>query len=117
MNTPESDVRRLAVALLAGSFEKDAILLRTRTRVMKRSVRQEAVGLVLNEKLNSRRDEFDRLKAILHRCILRGPAAVNEGRHTDFHGHLRGRIQYIAQTNGGRLERLNRLFEQIDWSV
>ena len=106
---------RISVAVIA--MEEGFTVNHHKTRVMKRSVRQEAVGLVLNEKLNSRRDEFDRLKAILHRCILRGPVAVNEGRHTDFHGHLRGRIQYIAQTNGGRLERLNRLFEQIDWSV
>jgi len=87
-----------------------------KTRVMKRSVRQHAVGLVLNEKLNTRRDDFDRLKAILHRCILRGPAAVNSGQHTDFRGHLEGRIRYIAQSSESRLIKLNRLFEQIDWS-
>ena len=72
---------------------------------------------MLNEKLNTRRDEFDRLKAMLHRCVLRGPFAVNDGQHTDLRSHLRSRIQYIAQLNASRLLKLTRLFEQIDWST
>jgi len=104
---------RTSVAVIAA--EEGFTVNHHKTRVMKRSVRQEAVGLVLNEKLNTRRDEFDRLKAILHRCVLRGPSAVNDGRHTDFRSHLRGRIQYIAQSNASRLTKLTRLFEQIDW--
>lgn len=72
---------------------------------------------MLNEKLNTRRDEFDRLKAMLHRCVLRGPFAFNGGQHTDLRSHLRGRIQYIAQLNASRLLKLTRLFEQIDWST
>lgn len=106
---------RTSVAVIA--MEEGFTVNHHKTRVMKRSVRQEAVGLVLNEKLNTRRDEFDRLKAILHRCMRRGPAAVNDGRHTDFRSHLRGRIQYIAQSNASRLTKLTRLFEQIDWSA
>ncbi|MEZ6034669.1 MAG: reverse transcriptase family protein [Planctomycetaceae bacterium] len=105
---------RISVAAIA--IEEGFTINHHKTRVMKRSVRQEAVGLVLNEKLNTRRDEFDRLKAILHRCVLHGPAAVNEGRHADLRSHLRGRIQYVAQTNQGRHAKLSRLFEQIDWS-
>lgn len=105
---------RISVAAIA--IEEGFTINHHKTRVMKRSVRQEAVGLVLNEKLNTRRDEFDRLKAILHRCVLRGPAAVSEGRHADLRTHLRGRIQYVAQTNQGRHAKLSRLFEQIDWS-
>ena len=84
---------------------------------MKRSVRQEAVGLVLNEKLNTRRDDFDRLKATLHNCILRGPTVVNDARYPDFRSHLRGRILYVAQSNTARLTKLSRLFDQIDWPL
>ena len=106
---------RTSVAVIA--IEEGFNVNHHKTRVMKRSVRQEAVGLVLNEKLNTRRVEFDRLKATLHRCVLRGPSAVNDGRHADFCSHLRGRIQYIAQSNASRLTKLNRLFEQINWST
>jgi len=105
---------KTTVAVIA--MEEGFTVNHHKTRVMKRSVRQEAVGLLLNEKLNTRRDEFDRLKAILHRCVLRGPMAVNSGQHTDFRGHLKGRILYIAQSSESRLAKLNRLFEQIDWS-
>lgn len=110
-------VDRFKISVAAIAMEEGFTVNHHKTRVMKRSVRQEAVGLVFNEKLNTRRDEFDRLKAILHHCVLRGPSAVNDGRHVDFCSHLRGRIQYIAQSNASRLTKLTRLFEQIDWSA
>ncbi len=78
-----------------------------------RSVRQEAVGLVLNEKLNVPRDEFDRLKAILHKCVLRGPSSVNAGEHPNFRLHLIGRIQYVDQSNQSRRLKLMKLFDQM----
>lgn len=106
---------RTSVAVIA--MEESFNVNYHKTRVMKRSVRQEAVGLVLNEKLNTRRDDFDRLKATLHRCVVMGPAAVNDGRHSDFRSHLRGRILYVAQSNTARLTKLSRLFDQIDWSL
>ena len=106
---------RTSVAVIAS--EEGFTVNHHKTRVMKRSVRQEAVGLVLNKKLNTRRDEFDRLKAILHRCVLRGPSEVNGGRHIDYRSHLRGRILHIAQSNASRLTKLTRLFQQIDWSA
>ena len=39
-----------------------------KTRSMHRSHRQLLTGMVVNEKANVRRDEFDRLKAILTNC-------------------------------------------------
>ena len=89
-----------------------------KTKVMTRSVRQHAVGLVLNQKLNVARSEFDQLKAILHQCTLRGPAIVNavNKQHSDFRRHLRGRIEHIGQWNTARAEKLLRLFERIDWT-
>ena len=86
-----------------------------KTRVMTRSVRQEAVGLILNQSLNTRREEFDRLKAILHRCVMQGPEAANAGHHSNFHAHLCGRIQHVAQRNDTRRAKLVRLFEKIVW--
>ncbi len=82
---------------------------------MTRSVRQEAVGLILNQSLNTRREEFDRLKAILHRCVIQGPEAANAGHHSDFRAHLYGRIQHIAQRNDTRRAKLVQLFEKIVW--
>ena len=106
---------KTTVAVIAS--EEGFLVNHHKTRVMKRSVRQEAVGLVLNEKLNTRRDEFDRLKAILHHCIYSGPNSANAEQHVDFRAHLTGRIHYIAQENQTRRAKIMRLFEQIDWST
>jgi RNA-directed DNA polymerase len=104
---------KTTVAVIAA--EESLQINHRKTRVMKRSVRQEAVGLILNQTLNTRRDEFDRLKAILHQCVMRGPEAVNAGQHANVHAHLRGRIQHIAQKNDTRRAKLVRLFERIVW--
>lgn len=108
-------VDRFRISVAAIAIEEGFTVNHRKTRVMKRSVRQEAVGLVLNEKLNVRRDEFDRLRAILHRCVMDGPHVVNNGQHVDFRAHLAGRIRYVADSSESRMIRLNRLFDRITW--
>ena len=44
-----------------------------------RPQRQLVTGLVVNERLNVRRAEYDRLRAILHDAALHGPEAANRG--------------------------------------
>ena len=68
-------------------------------RVIRNSQRQVTAGVVVNEKLNVARDDYDRLKAILHNCRRHGPAAQNRERHPEFAAHLRGRIAHVAQLN------------------
>ncbi|MBL8820190.1 MAG: RNA-directed DNA polymerase [Planctomyces sp.] len=109
-------IDRFRILAAAIAMEEGFAVNHHKTRVMKRSIRQEAVGLVLNEKINTRRDEFDRLKATLHRCILKGPEAVNCGQHAHFRQHLIGRIQHIAQSSQSRHTKLMALFDQINWS-
>ena len=70
---------RYAVALEEG-FEVHT----RKTRIMRRSVAQRAVGLVLNSHLNVSRDSFDRLKAILHNCVVHGPDGQNRDGVADF---------------------------------
>ncbi|MEZ6127538.1 MAG: reverse transcriptase family protein [Planctomycetaceae bacterium] len=110
------NVDRFRISVAAIAMEEGFHVNHRKTCIMKRSTRQEAVGLVLNEKLNLPRQEFDRLRATLHRCVLKGPAAVNNDRHADFRAHLIGRIQYVAQSSDSRRARLNRLFDQIVWT-
>ncbi len=99
-----------AIALAEG-FE----INHRKTRIMPRSVQQRAVGLVLNEKINTPRREFDRLKAILHLCLVCGPMSQNRDGHSDFRGHLRGRIGYVRQWNPAKSEKLLRLFNMLHW--
>ena len=86
-----------------------------KTRVMKRGVRQQVTGIVVNSRLNTPRDDYDHLKAILYNCVRRGPASQNRDNHADFASHLRGRISYMNSINSVRGQKLAAMFEQIAW--
>jgi hypothetical protein len=72
--------------------------------------------VVVNEKLNISRAEFDRLKAILFNCARHGPSTQNHQNHEHFSEHLRGRIAHVRHLNCSRGDRLLELFGKIDWS-
>jgi len=82
---------------------------------MHRSRRQVLTGIVVNEKTNVRRPEYDRLKAIITNCVRHGPHSQNRDHVTDFRAHLAGRIAYIAGLNPARGSRLARIFDRIRW--
>ena len=103
-------IRGCAIALEEG-FQVNT----RKTKIMRRSVSQRAAGLVLNEKVNIGRGEFDRLKAILTNCLRTGPAHQNHGKVPDFYSHLGGRIAHVAMFNRERGAKLQALFERIQW--
>ncbi len=80
---------------------------------MRQGVRQQLAGVVVNAHPNVRREEYDRLKAILTNCVRHGPASQNHAGHADFRGHLAGRIAYVTMLNPARGGRLRALFAQI----
>jgi hypothetical protein len=73
-------------------------------------------GLVVNRHLTVRRDAFDRLKAVLHKCRRHGPESQNHDRRPDFRAHLDGRIAWVEAVNLRRGGRLRMIFDQIDWA-
>jgi RNA-directed DNA polymerase len=86
-----------------------------KTRAMYQSQRQYAAGIILNDRPNIPREDFDRLKAILHQSVLQGPRSQNRDELPDFRAHLRGRIQWVMQLNPARGQKLATLFDAIDW--
>jgi retron-type reverse transcriptase len=86
-----------------------------KTRVMRQGVRQYLAGLVVNQHVNFVRDDFDRLKAILHNCIRYGPESQNREAHPRFQMHLAGRVGYVEMIHPARGEHLRKLFQQIQW--
>jgi hypothetical protein len=87
-----------------------------KTCFMRQGVRQQLCGVVVNGKPNVRRDEYDRLKAILHNCAVHGPAGQNREGVGDFRAHLLGRIGWVAQVHPGRGEKLRAAFARIRWA-
>ena len=105
-------VMRLAAAI---AQEEGFELNHRKTRTMHRSHRQLLTGIVVNERPNIRRAEFDRLKAMLTNCVRHGPASQNREAHRDFRAHLAGRVAYVASLNPGRARKLQALLAAIDW--
>lgn len=86
-----------------------------KTRVRGAGVRQEVTGIVVNERLNARRQDYERLRAILHDAQTRGPQAANREDVANFHDHLLGRIGWVAALNPHRGVRLRTEFAKIAW--
>lgn len=88
---------------------------RRKTRLAPASTAQRVTGLVVNAQPNLPRREYDQLKAILTNCRRHGPAGQNRRGLPDFRAHLQGRIAWFRQVNPTRGERLQALFDQVDW--
>ncbi len=96
--------------------EEGFCLNHRKSRCMAASQRQQVTGICVNQQLNLPRREFDRLKAELHNNVQQGWRSQHHAEVTDYRAHLRGRIEWCRQLNPARAEKLQRLFERIDWS-
>jgi hypothetical protein len=86
-----------------------------KSRIMHQGVRQQLAGVVVNEKLNVRRSDYDQLKAVLTNCIRFGPDSQNRYGHKDYRRHLEGRIAFVQMVNPQRARRLYELYQRIQW--
>ncbi len=86
-----------------------------KTHVMRQSVRQSLTGLVVNQRVNIRRVDFDELKATLTNCVRSGPKSQNRDAYPNFKEHLEGRIGFVEMVNPDKARRLRKLWKQIVW--
>jgi RNA-directed DNA polymerase len=107
--------RRFCVHVAAIAMEEDFAVHYRKTRIMHQSTRQHLAGIVVNETLNIRRQDFDQLKAMLTNCVRFGPHGQNRTGHTDFRRHLEGRIAFVHMVNPVKGKRLMELSRQIRW--
>ncbi len=111
----ERGARRVQVLVCRIALEEGFEVHTRKSRFMRRAVRQQLAGVVVNAHPNVSRDEYDRLKAILTNCVRHGPASQNRADQADFRGHLLGRIAYVAMLNPARGAKLRGLFERTRW--
>ncbi len=109
--------RRLETSIAAIILEEGFRPNYHKTRVLRQGQKQHAAGLVLNEKPNIDRRDFDRLKAILTNCARHGPATQNRDRHPDFAAHLQGKLAWVRFIHPGKEAKLRAIFEKIDWEI
>lgn len=86
-----------------------------KTRIMRRAQRQVVTGLVVNERAAVVRGEYDRLRAILHNCVLRGPASQNRDSHPDFRAYLEGAVAWVRHVQPQRAAKLEAELRKIEW--
>lgn len=108
-------VKRFLVHVTATAAEEGFRVHHRKTRIMRDGVRQHLAGVVVNQRINLRRCDFDQLKAILVNCCRHGVADQNREHHSDFRAHLRGRVAFVEQLNPDRGRRLREIFERIEW--
>lgn len=85
-----------------------------KTRLSLPHQKQKVTGIVVNQKVNIDRKDYDQLKAILYNCVRQGIDSQNRARHSNFKLHLKGRIDYVSSLNKNRGSKLNKLFSLIE---
>ena len=106
---------RLEAQVGAIAIEEGFRINHRKTRIMRSSTRQMVTGVVVNEKLNMKRGEFERLKATLHNCATKGTQQQNRIGAASLRAHLAGRIAQLAALHPGRGHRLKLVFDRIAW--
>lgn len=99
------------------AVEEGYRLNRAKSCIARRGARQEVLGLVVNERAALRRDQWDRLRAILHNCRVHGPAGQNRAGHPDFRAWLTGSVaagQAMDPKRGGKLAEM---LAAVQWEV
>jgi hypothetical protein len=113
----ERGARRFQVMVCRVALEEGFEVHTRKSRFMRQAVRQQLAGVVVNERPNVKRADFDELKAILCNCARHGPASQNRDGHADFRAHLLGRIAYVGLLNPARAAKLRRWFDRIAWGA
>jgi len=108
-------IDRFAIHVAAIALEEGFAVQHRKTRIMRQGVRQLAAGVVLNQRINTTRHDYDQLKAILWNCARHGPHGQNRTAVADFRAHLAGCVAHAARINPERGHRLKGLFERISW--
>jgi hypothetical protein len=108
-------VERFSSHAAAIALEEGFSVNHHKTRIMRRGTRQSLVGIVVNEGLNLRRRDLERLEAILTNCARRGPASQNRENHPDFRAQLEGRVGYVEMINPEKARQLKSILQSIRW--
>jgi hypothetical protein len=111
----QRSAERFSAHAAAVALEEGFAVNHHKTRIMRRGTRQSIAGVVVNERLNLRSHDLERLEAILMNCARRGPASQNRENHPDFQAHLEGRIGYVEMINPDKARRLKTIFHSIPW--
>ena len=84
----------------------------TKTRIMRKSQRQEVTGVTVNQRPTLSRKELRDLRAILHNAARFGLSSQNRNNHPNFQNHIRGKVAYAAMVDPAKAEALWKAFQR-----
>ncbi len=90
---------RIAVNAAAIALEEGFSLNQRKTRIVRKGVRQQLAGVVVNREASLRRGDLEILEAILTNCVRSGPESQNRAGVPDFRSHLEGRVGFVEMIN------------------
>jgi retron-type reverse transcriptase len=109
------NAKRFSISVSAILIEEGFRVNFRKTRIMKASTCQRVAGLVVNERPNIQREDYDRLKATLTNCIRYGAESQNRNHHPNFRRHLEGKIAFVSMINKEKAKKLLALLKQVRW--
>lgn len=76
---------------------------------------QKVLGVVVNEKINLPRYEYNRLRCLVHNCLMHGfksqYARAGQTSAAGLKSHIRGQLSYLKQIDENKAARLKEKFE------
>lgn len=108
---------RFSALVGAIALEEGFHVQHRKTRLMRRSQRQEVTGVVVNERPAVRRADFDRLRAVLHNCVRFGPGSQNRDHRDDFRAYLEGSVAWVGHVQPERGAKLQALLQRVQWPM
>ena len=108
-------VDRFAIHVGAITLEEGFAVQTRKTRIMRRGVRQQVAGVVVNARLNVGRTEYDARKGSSLQLRPIRTTGPEPGRPRGLPADLAGRVAYVASLNPARGVRLRELFDRIGW--
>jgi retron-type reverse transcriptase len=89
-----------------------------KTKVEPRWRQQKVLGVVVNEKPNLPRLEFNRLRCLIHNCFMHGfesqYARAGQSSASGLKSHIRGKLSFLKQIDEEKANRLKIKFEQAE---
>jgi RNA-directed DNA polymerase len=85
----------------------------SKTKVMRRTRRQEVTGLTVNDRPQVARAERKRLRAILHNAKRTSLDAQNREAVPDFGAHLRGKIAFVHMVDARTADKLRTALDEV----
>ncbi|KAA0022715.1 reverse transcriptase family protein [Antrihabitans cavernicola] len=87
-----------------------------KTRIMRAHRQQHLAGLVVNDRPQAARSDYDDLRALLFNCVRYGSHSQNRDDLPHFREHVYGRIGWIGESNETRKRTLLSLADRVDWA-